>query len=275
VGLAPSSVRKADSFHERDNLVVALAYAAGAAASAAAVAIGVALAAYGWREVAWVLTAPGAQGVMQALGATALIVLIALPITFAAGFLAAVSANDPSIGGIAGTAVRESIEWSSGIPPVVIGAAVFFCAIALHTQNTVAAAVLALVLLNLPNATARIARAFTVVPRNAREAAAALGASPVAAFFGLDQPAAAWAIAAALFALTAQMIGETSAIAIAMGASDGPEPLSVQIWRFASNSSMAGTEAAACIVLVALVAVFLGLSRMCARRNLESHVASR
>lgn len=262
---------KADTFRERDGLVVAGAYAAGAAAAAAAVAIAVALAAYGWKEVAWVLTASGSQGVIRALGTTGLIVLIALPLTTAIAIFAAAGANDTNIGRLAGTAVRESIEWSSGIPPVVIGVAVFFCAIALHDDNTIAAATFALVLLNLPNATARLTRAFGTVPRDAREAAAALGASPVASFFGLVQPAAVWAVAAAIFALTAQMIGETSAVAVAISASDGSEPLSVQIWHYAANSSMAGTEAAACMVLVLLVGLFRALSRACARRNVESN----
>ncbi len=275
MGLASGAAPKLDSFREHDTLVVVCAYAAGTAVAVAAVAISTALAAYGWKEVGWVLAAPGPQGVMQALGVTGLIVLVALPVTVACGFLAAVSANDPSIGGLAGRAVRESIEWSSGIPPAVIGVAVFFCTIVLHGQNAVVSGSLALVLLNLPNATARFAHAFLVVPRHAREAAAALGASPVAAFFGLYQPAASWAIAAVLFTLAAQMTGETSAIAIAMSGSDGPEPLSVQIWHFASNGSMAASEAAACIVLVAAVAVFLALARACARRNTTAQVAER
>jgi ABC-type Fe3+ transport system permease subunit len=196
-------------------------------------------------------------------------------VTSVAGVFGAASANDPNIGGIAGKALRESIEWSSGIPPVVIGAAVSFCAITLRDRNAIAAAVAALVLLNLPNATARLTQAFGTVPKPAREAAAALGASPVASFFGLIAPRAAWAIAAALFALAAQMIGETSAVAVAIRASEGPEPLTVQIWHFASNSSLAGTEAAACIVLVLAVGAFLALSRACLLGNHESDAAVR
>ena len=269
-----STLAKADSFHERDGLVVAGAYAAGAGAAAAAVAVAVALAAYGWKDVGWVLTASGSQGLMRALGTTGLIVLIALLVTSLIAAFAAAGANDTNIGGFAGVAVRESIEWASGIPPVVIGVSVFFCAIAVHSQNAIAAATLALVVLNLPNAAARLTRAFATVSQDAREAAAALGASPVASFFGLIRPSAAWGVAAALLALAAQMIGETSAVATAISASDGPEPLSVQIWRYASNTSIAGTEAASCIVLVLCVGLFAALSRACARRNVESNAAS-
>jgi ABC-type phosphate transport system permease subunit len=258
---------KADTFRERDGLIVAGAYVAGAAVAAAAVAIVAALAAYGWKDVGWVLTAPGSQGVLRAMGTTTLIVITALPVTVGIGLFAAAAANDASIGGFAGPAVRESIEWASGIPPVVIGLSVFFCAIALHGDQAVAAAVAALVLLNLPNAAARLTQAFGTVPRDAREAAAALGASPAASYFALVQPAATWAVAGAVFTLGAQMIGETSAVAVAVSASDGPEPLSVQIWHYASNVSMAGTEAAACIVLVVAVGILMGLSRACARRN--------
>jgi len=265
---AQTTPTKPDTFRERDNLVVAGAYAGGAAVAAAAVAIGVGLAAYGWRDVAWVLTAPGSQGVLRAVGMTAIIVISALPVTVSVALFAAAAANDTNIGGITGPAVRESIEWSSGIPPVVVGLAVFFCTIAVRGDQAVVAAVAALVLLNLPNAAARLVEAFGTVPRDAREAAAALGASPTASYFALVQPAAAWAVAAAVFSLAAQMVGETSAVAVAVSASDGPEPLSVQIWHYASNVSMAGTEAAACIVLVAMIVVLTGIARVCARRNL-------
>jgi len=256
-----------DTFHERDTLVLSAAYAAGAALAAAAVAIAVALIAYGWKDVVWLLTATGSHGVLRALVTTALVVGIALPITLGVALFAAAAANDSSIGGFAGLAVRESIEWSSGIPPVVIGVAVFFCAVALRYDNAIVAAVFALVLLNLPNAAARLTRSFGTVPRDAREAAAALGATPATAYFGLVQPHAAWAVAASIFGLASQMVGETSAVAVAVSASDGPGPLSVQIWRFASNSSMAGSEAAACIVLVIVISILHALAAACARRN--------
>jgi ABC-type phosphate transport system permease subunit len=270
VGLVSPTAPKADSFRERDTLITAYAYAAGAAVAGAAVALGVALIAYGWNEVSWVLSTPGPQGTLRALGTTGLIVLIALPLTFVVGIFAAASANDRNIGGIASKALRESIEWSSGTPPVVVGVAVFFCAIAVHSQNALLMAALALIVLNVPNATARLALAFEVVPRHAREAAAAVGASPAASFFGLVLPSSVWGIAASLFAVAAQMVGETTAIAIAISTSNGSQPLSVQIWHFASNRSLAGAEAAACIVLVAVIIVFLVLSRACLRRGVES-----
>jgi ABC-type phosphate transport system permease subunit len=264
------TLSRPDTFVERDRLVVAGAYAAAAAAAAAAVALAVALIAYGWKDVVWALSAPGSQGVLHALGTTGIIVLIALPVTVLIGLLAVAAVTDANIGGFAGVAVRESIEWSSGIPPVVIGVAVFLCAVEARQQNAYAAATFALVLLNLPNAAARLTHAFSSVPREAREAAAALGASPVAAYFGLLQPAAAWAAISAILALAAQMTGETSAVAVAMSMSDGPQPLSVQIWRFASNTAMAGIEAASCIVLVLAVGVLLALSRVCSRRHIEA-----
>lgn len=258
---------RADKFRKRDQLVVASAYLSGAAVAAAAVAIGVALVAYGWRDVAWVLTAPGSQGVLRAAGVTGVIVITALPLTIAIGLFAAAAANDADIGGFAGPAVRESLDWASGIPPVVVGLSVFFCTIALRGDQAIVAAVVALVLLNLPNAAARLSQAFGTVPKDAREAAAALGASPSASYFALVQPAAAWAVAAAVFSLAAQMVGETAAVAVAVSAADGPEPLSVQIWHYASNVSMARSEAASCIVLAFAVGVLIGLSRACARRN--------
>lgn len=274
MGLTSPTAPKADSFRDRDTLVSSYAYAAGAAVAAAAVALGVALIAYGWNEVTWVLSTPGPQGALRALGTTGLIVGIALPLTFVAGIFAAASANDPSIGGIASKALRESIEWSSGTPPVVVGVAIFFCAIALHSQNALLMAAFALIVLNVPNATARLALAFGAVSPQAREAAAAVGASSAASFFGLVLPSSVWGVAAAVFAVTAQMLGETTAIAIAISTSNGSQPLSVQIWHFASNRSLAGAEAAACVVLVAVIIVFLALSRACLRRGVEAVASS-
>jgi ABC-type phosphate transport system permease subunit len=269
-----SGIGKRDDFRARDSLVTIGACAAALAAAMAAVAIAVALVAFGLKEVAWVLSVPGREGVISALVMTAVIVAIAAPLTFAVALFAASSAGDPIIGGIAGRALRESFAWSSGIPPVVVGTAVLLCAIALDRHSALAAAIAALTLLNLPNATARLAHAFDSVPRRAREAAAALGASPAAVFFGLVQPSAVWAVASVLFVLLAQMVGETSAVALAISASGGPEPLAVQIWHFASNISLAGTESASCIVLVLVVGLCLGLSKACARRHLETMATS-
>ncbi len=268
MGLLSVGTPKADTFRSRDVLVTALSYIAGTAGAMTFVAVLVALVTLGWQDFARVLAVP--QGAGHALAISALVLAIALPVTFAIGLCAAVTAIDPSIGGVATRAVRESLEWSVGIPPVVIGAAVFFTVVAFVHSAVVGSAAIALIVLNLPNATARLAQAFSGVPDVAREAAAALGASSVSAFFGLTLPRSAWAVAAVLCALAAQMVGETSAVALAVSASGGAQPLSAAIWHFASNVSLAATEAASCLVLVLVVTVCTALSKDFSRRQIET-----
>lgn len=266
MGLLTVGTPKPDTFRSRDVLVTALSYVAGTAGAMAFVAVLVAIIALGWQDFRWVLAAPlGAGG---ALLVSAFVLAIALPVTFAIGMCAAVCATDPSIGGAASRAVRESLEWSVGIPPVVIGTTVFFTVVAFVHSSMVGTAAIALVVLNLPNATARLAQTFSSVSQAAREAAAAVGASSVTAFFGLILPQSAWAVAAVLCALAGQMIGETSAVALAASATIGAQPLSAAIWHFASNVSLAATEGASCLVLVLAVAICTALSKAFSRRQL-------
>lgn len=268
MGLLTVGTPKPDTFRSRDVLVTALSYVAGTAGAMAFIAVLVALVALGWQDFRWVLAVPHGAG--AALGVSALVLAIALPVTFAIGMCGAVCATDPTIGGAATRAVRESLEWSVGIPPVVIGAAVFFTVVAFAHPSTISTAAIALIILNLPNATARLAQAFSSVPEAAREAAAVVGASSVSAFFGLVLPQSAWAVAAVLCALAGQMVGETSAVALAVSGSAGAQPLSTAIWHFASNVSLAATEAASCLVLVLAVTICTALSKAFSRRQLEA-----
>lgn len=273
MGLLNESTPKPDTFESRDFLVNVVAYVTGTAGALAFVAVATALVALGWRDFLWVLAAPfGAGG---ALLVSALVLAIALPVTFVSALFAAVCATDPTVGGLSRAAVRQSLEWSVGIPPVVIGAAVFFMVVALGHATAIAAGSAALVLLNLPNAAARLAQVFSRVPTGAREAAAAVGASPVTIFFAVVQPYATWLVASVFFTLAAQMVGETAAVALALGATSGAQPLSATIWHFASNSSLASTEAASCIVLVLVVSVCLGLSKACLHRHVEASAIAR
>lgn len=272
MGLAAHATSRSDTFRGRATLVVAVSIVMGASAFVAAAAVLIAVVAYGASEIGWVISAPGAQGVLQPLAATGLIVSIALPVVCAAGILAAAAIIDPSIGGVAGVALRRLLEWTAGIPPVVVGAAVFLCAVGLRERNAIAAAVAALVILNLPSATARMARSFAAVPREVREASAALGVSAAASFAGVLVTQAAWSVAATVLAIAALMVGETSAVALATSASTGPEPLSVHVWHYASNSSLASSEAAAAVVLALVIAVLLASSRACLRRATRAGV---
>jgi ABC-type spermidine/putrescine transport system permease subunit II len=273
MGLVTPTALKRDAFQPRDALVTIAAYAAGTVGTLAFVAVATALVVLGWRDFRWILVAPLGTG--GALAVSGLVLAIALPATFVTATFAAVCATDPSIGGLTRAALRESLEWSMGIPPVVIGAAVFFIVVAAGHTSILGAASAALIILNLPNASARLAQVFSRVPQTAREAAAAVGASPVTVFFALVRPYAGWAVASVFFTLAAQMFGETSAVTLALSALSGAQPLSATIWHFASNPSMVSIEAASCVILVLVVSVCLGLSKACARRHVEASATAR
>jgi ABC-type phosphate transport system permease subunit len=239
---------------------------AGTLSAAAFVALLTALIFLGWRDFHWALLAP--QGPSSALLTSLLVVATALPLTCATGIFAAACTTDIAIGGRTSWLLCRSLEWSAGIPPVVIGVVVFFVAIALVHSLGVQVAALTLIVLNLPNSTARFARALLEVSEGERAAAAAAGASPVMIFFSILLPRSAWALGAEFFRIGAQMTGETSAIVAANAAGAG-QPLSAQIWHFASNVSLARTEAAACILLVLVISTFTALSRVCASKLAE------
>jgi ABC-type phosphate transport system permease subunit len=128
VGIIAAS--PADSYRPRDALVTAASYGAGTFTAAAFVALGSACGALGWQDLQWVLASP--RGPASALAATLLAVAVALPLTAAASFFAAVCANESAIGGPAGAALRKVLEPFSGIPPVTVGIAVFFVALQLQ-----------------------------------------------------------------------------------------------------------------------------------------------
>jgi ABC-type Fe3+ transport system permease subunit len=257
---------RADVFHARDRLVSSWAYTAATLSAAAFVALVTALVFLGWRDFRWALLAPG--GPSSALVVSLLVVATALPVTCAIGLFAAACTTDTTIGGRTSRPLCRSLEWSAGIPPVIIGVVVFFVAIALAHAAAMEVAVVTLIVLNLPNSTARFARAFSEVREDERAAAAAAGASPVTIFLSILVPRCAWALGTAFFWLGAQMTGETSAI-VAANAAAGRQPLAAQIWHFASNASLARSEAAACILLVLVISAFIALSRVCASNLAE------
>lgn len=255
-------VEQRDSFRPRDALVTSAAYGAGTLTAAAFVALTVGIIALGWTDVRFAPIALSEARTGMAL--SLLVLIVALPVTIVLAIPAAACADESSIGGPLRGGLLASLGWSLGIPPVVIGAAVFFVAMAFAHDAGLAAAIGALIVLNLPNATARLLRAYDRVPKASREAAAAAGASPVQTFFDVVQRRAIWSVAAVSLTIAAQMLGETSGILVALGARTTRAPLPLQIWQFASNSGLAASEAWSCLVLVAAVTLSVVLARLCA-----------
>jgi ABC-type Fe3+ transport system permease subunit len=257
--------QRRDAFRSFDTLVTAAAYAGGTASAIAWVALTAALLTLGWRDLRYVAAPSGVGG---SLVTSLLVLAFALPVTCSIAIAAAACVSDATIGGAAGNTVRGSLEWSTGIPPVVIGLAVFVAVTGSSRLVNAEVAAAALIVLNLPYATARFSQAFSWTPAQAKEAAAAAGASPAATFFSVVLPRSSWATASIVFALAAQMMGETSAI-VAAGANMGTQPLTAQIWHYASNPALARSEAASCMLLIVMVATLAALSKACSSKRAE------
>lgn len=269
MGLSGARSPRADAFTSRDAIVTASGYVAATISAAALVALVAALVSLGWKDFAFAVGANGPLGAAAPLGVSAVVVLIALPVTFVMGVFAAACASDVVIGGFAYRLVCEALKWFLGIPPLVVGVCLFIVAASIGRSSIVAVSALALIVLNLPNATARLSQAFASVSARSREAAAAAGASPVTIFAGLVLPQTRWALAAATLGITGQMIGETSAVVVAIDSRAGVQPLPAAIWHLASNQSLAQTEAASCMLLVLICGVCLAASKACARNHAE------
>jgi ABC-type phosphate transport system permease subunit len=219
------------------------------------------------------LTSPISQVTMSLspwapLETTLLVIAIALPITaIIAGGAAAGMWDPPARATRIRRALPSSLGWMTGIPPVVIGAVLYFLTELDRSPHVGALSAAALVLLNLPNATAKFAHVGWLVPPEARDVSAALGVRSPLAFLQLVRLYASWACAAALFTLAAQMAGETAAIVLATAHTVGNYPLAASIWFAALDPRHELGQALACAVLIILVGIGRTLAHVCLRRQ--------
>jgi ABC-type Fe3+ transport system permease subunit len=257
----------ADRFRPRDTAVTVLGYCGGILSAAAFIALVSVLLAIGLKEFRYVFSSQSDATV--SLAASLVAIAAALPIISIVGFLAAVCTTEVTTGKRLARALKQSLGLSAGIPPVVIGVAMFFVATTAREPSHLPIIAATLTVLNLPNATARFARIFEGMAPDEKEAAVAAGASEAATFFGVVAPRSTWALGAVLFSMAAQMAGETSAV-VAVNAGANPRPLSALIWQFGSDPSLATTEAAACMLLVLVVAAFTLAAKACEKKSANS-----
>jgi phosphate transport system permease protein len=246
------------------------------------------------------LVLAGRQDISSALGTgsdvsigdvlfwSVLVVGIALPLAATFAFFAGVAGAERPIGRIAGSALNASLRVAPAVPSVAIGVA----ALAILTSNAsveawarsnaIAAASIALAALNVPIMSARFRAAFRAVPRSWRVAAAAVGAGPSVAFWGVVAPRSAPAILGVLLNSAGQMFGETAVLAIVLGLENGVRvvngaqtvalvPLSVHLWQDLTiglpAASSAPASAAEALILVAAIVSMRFVARVLSRRR--------
>lgn len=210
----------------------------------------------GWHDLWFVISAPSPQGVSGALNASLAVLAMALPAVTVIGFCAAASIWDARIGGGSSGLLLAWLPWASGVPPVIVGCAVYFSLVMLGLPFSLASMACALVVLNAPNATVRILRILRQTPSQLADAATAAGAGPVFVLFRVSLPRATRELLGSVCQSGAEIVGQTAVVVLAAGSMTAGVPLSAQIWHFASSRSLLGVEAAQCLVLTAIVLAF-------------------
>lgn len=227
----------------------------------------------GWHDLWFVINAPGPQGVGAALIGSLAVVASALPVVTVIGFCAAASIWDARIGGAQSALLLAWLPWASGVPPVIVGCAIYFTLILLGLPLSLPSAACALVILNAPNATVRILRILRQTPRQLADAATAAGAGPVFVLLHVSVPRATRELLGSVCQSAAEISGQTAVVVLAAGSMTAGAPLAAQIWHFASNRSLLAVEAAQCIVLLAIVLAFATSADMLAGRLRRRHAS--
>ena len=160
-----------------------------------------------------------------------------------------------------------SFGWSGVLAALALPAAVIALderAAAFTRARPFAAAAIALVALNLPIMTFRFRAVIRSVPQAWRIAAAAAGATPVAAFVRICVPRASREAMAVTLRSLGQMLGETAAVVIVLNAAGGSTatPLPVDVWQRLTQvrSSMEARPAALETLLLVVAVVALRLA---------------
>ncbi|MDQ6781634.1 MAG: ABC transporter permease subunit [Candidatus Eremiobacteraeota bacterium] len=225
----------------------------------------------GWQDVWFVITAPSPQGVGAALHGSLVILAMALPLVTVIGFFAAASIWDARIGGSPTGLLLAWLPWASGVPPVIVGCAIYFSLVLLGLPFSLPSAACALIILNAPNAALRMLRILRQTPSELADAATAAGAGPVFVLLRVSLPRAAREILGSVCQSAAEIVGQTAVVILAVGTMTAGAPLPAQIWHFAGNRSLLAVASAQCIVLLALVLGFAILADVLVGRSRRRH----
>lgn len=212
--------------------------------------------------------------------ATLYVTVLALPLAAFVGILAAIGLSDARIFGSAVAKVRTVISITGSIPTVVAAVAAATALAALGEQPTLTAAAIALAFVNMPLMTALATSALAGTPPGLREAAAALGASPMYVMRRVLLPGSGTRLGAAILIVATQMLGGVVVIALVAGsivprglgwAPIGWWPLAIEVWSHGSNASRYGVAAAGALLLTVIIWVLQGVALL---RQAPSHVVT-
>lgn len=216
------------------------------------------------------------ENVLGALAMSLLLVAAALPFVIGVSLLAAIVASDASMRGPSAWIARMGARLFSDLPPVVVGVAVLFAATTAGLRLGFGTGFVALVLLNIPAATGALTQVLSSVPDALRVAGAAAGASPLRVAASIIVPGARAGLIETALNTAAGMLGETAALAVALGRPDGlpVPPLAVQIWQAGGVLDPAPAVAAEGVALMLPILALLAAARALGRSKAKGTAGS-
>jgi len=210
-------------------------------------------------------------GVVRPLLATVYVAVLALPPAAIVGVFAAIAAADVRMFGPVARTMRNALTLVGSVPTVVIAFALLLESATFGWHLSLTGAAFALSVINMPLMTALALGALTNRAANIREAATALGASPMYLVIRVLLPRAYDRLKAALILVATQIVGAAAAIAILTGAEVahshgaapiGGWPLAVHVWMRGSSANGYGATAAAALLLTVMIWVLQGVAQL-------------
>jgi phosphate transport system permease protein len=210
-------------------------------------------------------------GVLRPLLATVYVTALALPLAAVVGVFAAIGAADTRIFGSAAIGMRGALGLMGSVPTVVVAFSAAVCAVAVGWRPTLTGAALLLAVINMPLMTSLALSVLTRRSADIRDAATAVGATPMFLVRHVLLPRAMSGLWGAVMIVGTQIIGAAGAIAIIAGAnvpnSTGEAPinawpLAVHVWIRASAAGGYGATAAGALLLAALIWLLQGIAQL-------------
>jgi ABC-type phosphate transport system permease subunit len=225
---------------------------------------------------------PGYPGsVLAPVAATIYVTVLALPPTIIVGVFAAIAATEVRIFGVAAAGMRSALALLGSLPTIVVAFAAAIGVNALGWHPNLTGAALLLAAINMPLMTGLSVEALSRKSMDVREAATALGASPMFIVRRVLLPKSGARLGSAIIIVATQLIGAAAAVAIVTGAlvprtggaaPVGAWPLAVDVWMRGGNIGGYGATAAAALFLGLMIWFLQGLAQLRANPDARREV---